>query len=84
MTNTVEFQKLHFIDRMEVQHMLDYLMDKAAVERAATVKDYSMAAFLLFNEDSEEYGWTEETILNARIRRDGKGFYLDLPDPIKL
>lgn len=84
MTNTVKFQKVHFIDRLDAQFLLDHLMDKAAVEKAATVKDYSIATFLNYDQDSEEYGWTEETISNARIRRDNEGFYLDLPEPVKL
>lgn len=84
MKNIVKFQKVHFIDRLDVQFLLDHLMDKTAVEKAATLKDYSIATFLDYYHDSEEYGWTEETISNARIRRDNEGFYLDLPEPIKL
>lgn len=59
-------------------------MNIAYICKAATVKDYSFATFLDYDNDSEEYGWTKETISNVRIRRDNEGFYLDLPSPIKL
>ena len=84
MTNTVKFQKVHFIDRLYSQFLLDHLMDIACICKAATVKDYSIATFLDYADDSEEYGWTKETLSNVRIRRDNEGFYLDLPSPIKL
>ena len=83
MTNTVKFQKVHFIDRLSAQFLLDHLMNIAYICKAATVKDYSFATFLDYSNDSEEYGWTKETISNVRIRRDNEGFYLDLPSPIK-
>ena len=84
MTNTVKFQKVHFIDRLSSQFLLDHLMNIAYICNAASVKDYSIATFLDYANDSEEYGWTKETISNVRIRRDNEGFYLDLPNPIKL
>ena len=84
MTNTVKFQKVHFVDRLSSQFLLDHLMNIAYICKAATVQDYSIATFLDYDNDSEEYGWTKETISNVRIRRDNEGFYLDLPSPIKL
>lgn len=84
MTNTVKFQKVHFVDRLSSQFLLDHLMNIAYICKAATVQDYSIATFLDYDNDSEEYGWTKETISNVRIRRDNEGFYLDLPNPIKL
>lgn len=84
MTNTVKYQKVHFVDRLSSQFLLDHLMNIAYICKAATVQDYSIATFLDYDNDSEEYGWTKETISNVRIRRDNEGFYLDLPSPIKL
>ena len=84
MTNTVKFQKVHFVDRLSSQFLLDHLMNIAYICKAVTVQDYSIATFLDYDNNSEEYGWTKETISNVRIRRDNEGFYLDLPSPIKL
>jgi len=45
MTNTVKFQKVHFIDRLSSQFLLDHLMNIAYICNAASVKDYSIATF---------------------------------------
>ena len=84
MTNAIKFQKVHYTDRLYSQFLLDHLTNIVSIRNFVSLKDYAIATFLDYKNDSEEYGWTDETIFNARIRRDDKGFYLDLPDPVKL
>ena len=63
-----------------------YITDKVRTEKLieVTLKDYAMATFCFTDNDSEEYGWTEATISDTRILKGNNGFYLNLPDPIKL
>jgi hypothetical protein len=84
MTKEVKLETLYFENRVEAEFVLSHLMDKAAVCKGVTFKDYNMAVLSFTNADSEEYGWTEETISNTRILKGNKGFYLNLPDPIRL
>ena len=84
MTKEVKLETLYFANRVEAEFVLSHLMDKAAVCKGVTLKDYAMATFCFTDNDSEEYGWTESTISDTRILKGNEGFYLNLPDPIKL
>jgi hypothetical protein len=65
MTNAIKFQKVHYTDRLYSQFLLDHLTNMAAICKCVSVKDYAIATFLDYKNDSEEYGWTDETIFNT-------------------
>lgn len=84
MTNEVKVPTRFYHDRIDLEYTRDMLSDMAEVKGFVTVEDFATASFCLISDWSDEYGWTKDMIYDARIRRNPEGFYLDLPEPVKV
>lgn len=84
MTNEVKVPEIILNDRKDLEYTREMLTDIAAVKGFVTIKDYATANFLLGSDWSDKHGWTKDMVYDARIKRNILGFYLDLPEPVKV
>lgn len=84
MTKEVKVPTRFYNNRIDLEYTRDMLSDMASVKGFVTVEDYATASFCLISDWSDEYGWTKDMVYDSRIRRNPEGFYLDLPEPVKV